>query len=213
MIRVGSTCVDRTEVTAAQYKRFVDAVGKDAGGPAGIVQCAANTSLEPVVTVGVPAPPPETPEFPVHGIDWCDAKAYCLWAGKDLCGAVAGGALDPDDAADATKSTWEAICSKDGTQRFGYGDSYVSGRCIDGERDIRPADGTCEAGYPGIVDMVGNVGEWVDACRVNTPTSFVCALMGVAGSSRITSCTEIDVIPGHIPWSNAGVRCCAPAKD
>jgi len=212
MVRIGDVCIDATEVTRAQYMRFVDAVGNDAGGPPNLPQCAANDSLEPVASVGVPAPPPETPEFPVHGIDWCDAKAYCLWAGKDLCGGVAGHALTSDDATDPKKSLWAKACSKDGTQRFGYGDKYVGGRCVDGERAVRPPDGTCEGGYPGLFDLVGNVGEWIDACRPTSVTGQFCALMGTGPKTEIASCASVDVIPAEIPWPRAGVRCCAPAK-
>jgi len=75
MVRVGSFCIDSTEVTVAHYAAFVDAYPSlDAQPPA----CSFNTSLAPVwpEDAGVPAP-----DMPVRYIDWCDAYAYCLWAG------------------------------------------------------------------------------------------------------------------------------------
>jgi formylglycine-generating enzyme required for sulfatase activity len=212
MVRVGDFCIDSAEVTREQYNTFVNAVGADSGGPVGIAKCAFNKDLTIVDSVGVPAPPPETPAFPAHGVDWCDAKAYCLWAGKDLCGGIGGAEIGSDSATDPKKSQWEKACSKDGTLRFGYSDSYVPGTCVDGEQEIRPANGSCKAGYAGIVDMVGNAAEWIDACDP-AGLDFVCALMsGTPDPSAIDSCTTVDVVPGNEPWGNAGVRCCAPAK-
>lgn len=212
MVRIDDFCIDSTEVTGEQYARFVMAVGAESGGPAGVAQCIANTTLTPAVTMGFPAPPPETLAFPVHGVDWCDAKAYCRWAGKDLCGGLGGKTLTSADATDPQKSQWEKACTKNGTKRFGYSDSYSAGKCVDGEKPIRPANGTCEGGYAGLFDLVGNVAEWIDACQAPLDSQAPCALMGSSpGPDEIASCTSADTVQGTIPWTNAGIRCCAPA--
>jgi sulfatase modifying factor 1 len=219
MVQIDSDyCIDSTEVTGAQYAIFVAAAAPDAGAPADLPQCAGNDSLGPVMEMGFPAPPPETPAFPVHGVDWCDAKAYCRWAGKDLCGAIggkAGATLSPADAADPQKSRWENACSHAGTKRFAYSDDYSSGKCADGQNPVAPVHKTCEGGYDGIFDMVGNVAEWIDACEPPLDSQAPCALMGGSGgdvgSSDLASCTTDDFVQGTIPWGNAGIRCCAPA--
>lgn len=213
MVRVGDFCIDSTEVTRAQYMRFVDAVGPDAGGPAGVRFCPqTNKSVAPLDPENGYPPAKESPDFPVRAIDWCDAKAYCLWAGKDLCGGLGGAAITSDDAVDPKKSQWAKACTKDGAFRFAYGDSYVGGKCVDGPAPSQPSDGKCEGGYPGIFDMVGNVAEWIDACMAAPYTN--CALVGrVAGSDEIASCTSVAVPPGDVAWPDVGVRCCAPAKN
>lgn len=210
MVRIDDFCIDSTEVTRGQYARFVNAVGADAGGP-DLPQCASNLSLEPIdPSTERPVPPPESPAFPVRGIDWCDAKAYCLWAGKNLCGGLGDTTLAAGEVTDPKKSQWAKACSKDGAQRFAYGDSYVGGRCIDGDRPTSPFNKSCEGGYTGLFDMVGNVEEWIDACKPPIGPNAGCALMGrVPGGDEIASCTTTAAPPANIPWQGAGVRCCA----
>ena len=213
MVRIDDFCVDSTEVTRAQYARFVAAIGADAGGPAGVSFCdETNTSLAPIDPEQEFPPAKETSEFPVRGIDWCDAKAYCLWAGKDLCGGLRGAKLASTDATDPAKSQWAKACTKDGMFRFAYADSYASGNCVEGTQPSQPTSRTCEGGYAGLFDMVGNVAEWVDACR-DAPSKN-CALVGRSpGSNDVASCAVVSLPPGDVPWNSAGVRCCAPARD
>src|SRR6185436_17630077 len=71
-------CIDPTEVTEGAYAQFVTAKSGqtlDAGAPC------------PAVTVG-----PRNvadPDLPVTMVSMCEARAYCAWAGKSLCGATA----------------------------------------------------------------------------------------------------------------------------
>jgi formylglycine-generating enzyme required for sulfatase activity len=209
MVRIDDFCIDSTEVTRAQYARFVDAVGADAGGPAVKFCPTTNKSIAPLDPEKGFPPVKESPDFPVRAIDWCDAKAYCLWAGKDLCGGLGGAAITSADAVDPTKSQWAKACTRSGALRFGYADTYASGKCVEGTAPSQPTDRKCEGGYPGLFDMVGNVAEWIDACREAPYTN--CALVGRVGE-EIASCTTVESPPGDIPWGNVGVRCCAPAK-
>jgi formylglycine-generating enzyme required for sulfatase activity len=57
--------IDRTEVTNAQYRRFMEATGQRAPAYWGNSRFNA-------------------PDQPVVGVDWGDARAYCAWAGKRL---------------------------------------------------------------------------------------------------------------------------------
>lgn len=208
MVRIDDFCIDSTEVTRAQYARFVAAVGADAGGPA-VRFCATNKSVAPHDPEQEFPPVKESPDFPVRSIDWCDAKAYCLWAGKDLCGGLGGQALTPDDAVDPKKSQWAKACTKDGALRYAYGDTYKSGKCFEGTARSQPTDKKCEGGYAGLFDMVGNVAEWIDACRDAPYTN--CAHVGRL-DDEIASCTSVSAPPGDVPWMSVGVRCCAAAK-
>ncbi len=213
MVRVDDFCIDSTEVTRAQYSRFVADVGADAGGrPTDQPRCAENETFEALDTHAMVPSTDETPEFPVRGIDWCDAKAYCRWAGKDLCGALDGGALEPIDTIDPARSQWAKACTKHETLRFGYGDKYERGRCNVEEDPPRPARANqCPTGYPGVVDMVGNVAEWVDGCEPAVDKYAGCAALG--GSTydgEGSSCTSWAPKTWRLPWSATGIRCCAP---
>ena len=208
MIRVDDFCIDSTEVTRAQYARFVAAVGTGAKLPANAKQCRIlNKEVTPIDPEEAFPPRKEGPDHPVRLVDWCDAKAYCQWAGKDLCGGLGGRKLTPKEATDPSKSQWAKACTEGGAKRFAYGDSHVTGRCVEGPDPSQPKNEKCEGGYPGLFDMVGNVAEWVDACDDDPSTS--CALVGHAPEREISSCTWVDAPPGDIPWNNAGVRCCA----
>ncbi len=166
MIRAGSPtnsfCIDSTEVTVAQYRLFLDS-GTPATGQ--IAQCAWNASYAPNVG-GADA-------IPQTGIDWCDAYAYCKWAGKRLCGRIVNGqpqgSVPEAELGDPDKHEWFVACSAQGQLRFPYGSVPQVGACNVADTDASPNKampvGTyakCVGGYPGIFDMVGNVWEWFD---------------------------------------------------
>ena len=62
-VQLDSFWIDRTEVSAGQYRRCVDAT-----------ICAASDD----------ARFPQDEDLPAAGISWADAEAYCRWAGKRL---------------------------------------------------------------------------------------------------------------------------------
>ena len=78
-VRVEGVCVDSTEVTNAHYQAFLEQMPSAAAGPD---VCDWNDSFVPQ---GWPLAT-GTEDHPVGGVDWCDANAYCAWAGKRLCG-------------------------------------------------------------------------------------------------------------------------------
>jgi sulfatase modifying factor 1 len=226
----GFYCMDRTEVTNQEYSLFLAANPGTAnqGAP-----CAFNTSFAPD-TSATCAPeevakydPVARPNVPVGCIDWCDAKRYCEWAGKRLCGAIAGGSNPPTSFADANSSQWFRACSKAGTQKFPYGNDYKASSCNGADvSGLHPADvankPACVGGYTGLFDMSGNVHEWEDSCSANTGASDDCLIRGgsidnldvLTPSLLCNSSTPTDDTPSPATAKrNAkdeliGIRCC-----
>jgi sulfatase modifying factor 1 len=165
MVRVGTAannfCIDSSEVTVAQYREFTNAKAGDAGGQPKM--CAWNASY----AAGFGG----ADEIPIAGIDWCDARAYCEWAGKRLCGKHANGAFAGSvavpDLGDFNTNEWLLACSDLGQLRYPYGGIQQPTACNTGENDagrtlpVKSKTG-CQGGFPGVYDMVGNLWEWFD---------------------------------------------------
>ncbi len=204
----GAYCMDATEVTNAQYKAFLDTTPATSGQDA---WCSWNTTYTP--STGWPAAGIES--YPVAYVDWCDAYAYCSWAGKRLCGKIGGGANGYADFADATKSEWFNACSAGGAKTYPYGNTYDGAKCngIDYGASAPIAVATapgCEGGYPGLHDMSGNVMEWEDSCAGTGATDW-CRLRGGGtngGATGITCNLDQPFFRNYVA-SNIGFRCCS----
>lgn len=116
---------------------------------------------------------------PIRCVDWCDAAAYCDWAGRRLCKdvIVLFGAQEPTNTIDEFGSA----CGM-GETLFPWGNAAAGERCnvaqtsttscqhgalfdcgpVPGGEydDCRYDDGT------GPKDMIGNVAEWLRTCAV-----------------------------------------------
>jgi formylglycine-generating enzyme required for sulfatase activity len=207
-------CIDRTEVTNAEYALFLDSATVEVEVvPVGA--CAFNTSRVPTALW-----PPSASEnsLPVVFVDWCDAAAYCEWAGKRLCGRVGGGPIPYDNVA-APDGEWYRACSAAGDREFPYGDAYQPNACngLDyGEAERVPV-GTipaCQGGYSGLYDMSGNVFEWDDSCAGSDGASDSCRVRG--GSYENVSanlrCDNPDYAHRQDKAGHIGIRCCANAN-
>src|SRR5215207_6646428 len=103
----GFYCMDRTEVTNEEYSLFL---ASSPGTANQVAACGFNTSFVPDTSAACAAEevakydPVARPNVPVGCVDWCDAKRYCEWAGKRLCGAIGGGSNPPGSFADANAS-------------------------------------------------------------------------------------------------------------
>lgn len=113
MFGSNSYCIDSTEVTNEQYAVFL----ADSNKPPPHARCDFDTNYTP----NCDGANSQGALDPVSCIDWCDAWAFCAWAGKRLCGRIGGGPNAPDTMDDPTKSQWFAACSKGGAQDFAYG--------------------------------------------------------------------------------------------
>jgi len=64
-------------------------------------------------------------------VDFCDADAYCKWAGKRLCGRIGGGTLTVDESIEPKASEWVNACTQGGKTKLPYGDAFEFGQCLD----------------------------------------------------------------------------------
>ena len=165
MVRVGTAannfCIDSTEITVKQYAEFTAAKGTDVSGQP--PQCAWNATYA--------AASGGADDIPIAGVDWCDAHAYCKWAGKRLCGKHASGAfvgpVSIAELGDFTSNEWLLACSNLGQLRYPYGGVQKPTACNTGENDAGrtlpvKSKADCQGGFNGVYDMVGNLWEWFD---------------------------------------------------
>ncbi|MCC6214610.1 MAG: SUMF1/EgtB/PvdO family nonheme iron enzyme [Polyangiaceae bacterium] len=186
----GEYCIDATEVTNVQYETFVAVAGTSGQ----ITACTGNTTFTPSASCSTGDYDPQfRPHHPVTCVDWCDAYAYCAWAGKRLCGGIGGATLATTDFDDTTKSEWFNACSKGGSRQFPYGNTYIGDWCWG--LDIASSHTTsvsnvttCQGGYTGLFHLSGNAWEWENSC-----SSDQCTIRGggwlqydVPGSSGFT---------------------------
>lgn len=205
--------VDTTEATVAEYQAFlasspsaqsgvcawnataVDSGAPPASGPApGLAINETCLGSAPVATL------------PVTCVDWCDAQAFCLWAGKELCGDSTT-ALD-----DATQSDWYAVCSSNDSSAYPYGPNYKGDACngVDAKQAAPVVPGTftaCAAGE--VLDLSGNVSEWTGACSQNTEDGPCQVRGGSYGSAaQQLACAQAEVIARKQTAPTRGFRCC-----
>lgn len=205
-----SYCIDSTEVTVRDYKRFLVGIAGPGGGVAWSTTCGWKTAPTAVSGVG--------DNDPVQNVDWCDAWAYCAWAGKRLCGDRTrdGGMLDVLAADDPLAGEWVNACTRGGQRTYPYGDVFGPGRCqYEGGviAEVR-AFPTCRGGYDDIFDMSGSVREWEGACEASdaSPVGLACLQRGGAAGDLPTSfrCKDItQSVPIDYREPSFGIRCCS----
>jgi serine/threonine-protein kinase len=132
--------MDRGEVTAAAYAGCVEA-GK----------CASPLSSTdaPYCTWG----DPKLGDHPINCVTWAQAKAYCAWAEKRL----------------PTEAEWEyAARGGYNDRRYPWGNEEADcSRAVMADGCGRMgtwAEGSKAANGFGLLDMAGNVSEWVEDC-------------------------------------------------
>jgi formylglycine-generating enzyme required for sulfatase activity len=222
MVRVTSTlCIDSTEVTNLQYAAFLDA-GTPPPPPA-VCSWKANN----IPDNWSPQP---SDDLPVVGVDWCDAYAFCAWAGKHLCGNPDGGPTPFARNDTASVNAWYWACSNNGNQAYPYGNAYMASYCNGQDLDanmLLPVGSltSCQmmmATYCGVFDQCGNAQEWLDSCDDGNdagalPSDASCSRQGgsfykphIAPPDDPMSCAGITEGPRSERGSDIGFRCCSP---
>jgi formylglycine-generating enzyme required for sulfatase activity len=227
-------CIDEREAVYAEYRQFLDAKGEDFSGQP--PECAWNDSFVPGwddPAHGIPQCSvwliDTEPDRAANCMDFCDAWAYCAWAGKRLCGVRGAdpgkvtmvGATEIEQAAPNLDSEWFNVCTQGGASKYPYADAYEPGRCIDqakidaeGEDSalaVRDAVGnTCHgtnSPHDAVYNMSGSVQQWLNICYTGG-----CVSQGGRWHKETLSCEQNFGI-ASIRDANVvqGVRCCADA--
>jgi formylglycine-generating enzyme required for sulfatase activity len=195
--------IDRTEVTNAAYKAFVDATGhKPPSNWAG-------TNF-----------PEGRDDSPVTGVTWQDAADYAAWAGKRL----------PTEAEweAAARGVDGRIYPWGNGFRSGVANIGVKPDRPSPEQypaGIRAAGRYPEGASPaGAVDMIGNAWEWVaDEIEVypgNTESllnlepgvTYRVIRGGAYDGNKVNDATYRGYLDGSLPYPKVGFRCAKDAK-
>jgi hypothetical protein len=215
------TCfwMDETEVTVGQYREWLMDLGQSAPDWTDAAACdrrepdvRAFDPDDPVgdcrATAASGSEPPFADEQPMRCVDWCEAAAYCQWAGKRLCKG-----RSPIDE-------WRIACSAGYTEEYPFDPRTPGGACNYGQVGCSLGCGTrfagqeasCRPAYGYPRDLGGNVEEWIDECiEVGDGTS----LCGFRGGSYLTPEHKLkcsyNLGGGFVDSRDprVGFRCCA----
>ncbi|MBI3242249.1 MAG: SUMF1/EgtB/PvdO family nonheme iron enzyme [Chloroflexi bacterium] len=125
--------MDQFEVRNAEYRECVAAGDCTAGRGSSFTRAGYSTD-------------PAFDDYPVIGVTWVQADAYCAWAGKRL----------PSEA------EWEYAASGPGNFKWPWGKSFDLNLSAASARDTQPVGSYPNGASPfGVFDMAGNVNEWV----------------------------------------------------
>jgi formylglycine-generating enzyme required for sulfatase activity len=225
--------MDRTEVTVEQYARWEDAVPAEGPGgpeweqawcrwkttrsePGHDTADACRATLLPLDLE------PFASRKPMRCVDFCDAEAFCRWADKRLCYdagvlGVQGPRTGPQE--------WRLACTNARSTTYPWGDEPASvcntGQGPDAECiGVTPTCGPFPVGEKagcktrsGIVDLLGNVAEWVYSCNYVDPSNpsapTGCLTLGGGYDEPLQDCNVEKTTMSNDRSPALGFRCCA----
>jgi len=142
LVQLSPYLIDRTEVTCAQFSRFLHAIHRG--------QNIRYHPEDPGITrqpVGWTSddPPAGTEDLPVTGISWFAAWSYAHWVGGRL----------------PTEAEWERAAAGPMGHAYPWGDTFDATRCRAQAAGPLPSDSLLAgASFYGLLNTSGNVREW-----------------------------------------------------
>ncbi len=154
-----SFAIDRTEVTIAQFQRYMQATGtvtraeKEGGG----FEYGAGWERRPGWSWRKPDGQTTRADMPAVHLDFAEAQAYCRWAGGRLPTGDEWQTAGFTELRDAPPAPWV----KGRTYPWSTGDSPQGANTSDADPWPRAAPaGATKQGVNGLYDMGANVWEW-----------------------------------------------------
>ncbi|MBN2375332.1 MAG: SUMF1/EgtB/PvdO family nonheme iron enzyme [Sedimentisphaerales bacterium] len=146
-VRVKGYFIDKTEVTNAQYKQFMDETGYRPRHSVNFLKHWPEGRIPPNIMI-----------HPVVYVDIDDARAYAKWAGKRL----------------PTEAEWHLAAQGTDGRKWPWGNEAPNPvRCNMTGRTTMPATSLPDGRSPfGCYHMSGNVWEWTESCRNDGHTRF-----------------------------------------
>jgi hypothetical protein len=200
-------CLDAYPVTRAEYAAFVAAKNGDMSGQ--VTECVGNATYEPPdrdsTGLGCVANTTADPTNAVECVDWCDANAYCVWAGKRLCGPRDV----PRGSTDLVISELGHACTNRETTGTACGVADCDPVCQLPSREEPPSRSrpNCKGRPPtldGVFMLGGAVHELHAPCRpAGDGMGPICPLLN-AGNDCVITTARRDRTSAAI-----GFRCCA----
>jgi formylglycine-generating enzyme required for sulfatase activity len=149
-------------------------------------------------------------------VDFCDAEAFCRWNGKHLCHDLSN--LGVGGPRGYTRE-WKTACRNDLSTIYPWGDETDESRCQTGQDVNGCKDNHCGpapvGAHPrcststGVLDLIGNVGEWAYACNTLDPQDPTCLVRGGDYSTLQKPCDSEEAVSNRARRANLGFRCCA----
>ena len=143
---------------------------------------------------------PNIPQsIPIGNLNWSEAQLVCESTGKRIC----------------SEAEWNMACIGPSWRGYPYGNHYASGRCAikdDGQIGgrIQKAGSHVGCATPeGIMDMSGNLWEWVES----SSGEGVLRGGGRHFSAGMGRCRSRALASDAFSSDEAGVRCCLDASD
>jgi formylglycine-generating enzyme required for sulfatase activity len=207
--------VDRTEVTRDQYNLFIDSEPTPLSDPTCDWNTDFTTTTCEMAAEGTTAVISSAGDHPIVCVDQCDAVAFCIWAGKELCPGPPSGGVDGDTDA------WHAACAGKDNKTYPYGGMRDPNLCNGIDNSTTGCtDGTCTTVSAGelqgcvsdadAIHLSGNVAEWTAGCDGMTGENNGCRVRGGSAGSNPAqlTCAMSTVMSRNETSPFVGFRCC-----